>query len=60
MVSILGLNFLIDSSMFDSMAFPKGFGGNEFRIITIANALALNVSHDLIKAFQYHDHLCPG
>jgi formylmethanofuran dehydrogenase subunit E-like metal-binding protein len=38
----------------------KGFGGNESRIIAIANALALNVPHDLIKAFQYHDHLCPG
>lgn len=38
----------------------QGFGGNEFRIVTISNAVAQGVPYDLIRAFQYHDHFCPG
>ncbi|QTA89707.1 FmdE family protein [Desulfonema magnum] len=38
----------------------KGFGGNEFRIISIANAVAEGAPYDLTRAFLYHDHFCPG
>lgn len=38
----------------------QGFGGNEFRIITISNAMAQGAPYDLVRAFQYHDHFCPG
>ena len=36
------------------------FGGNEFRIVTIANALAAGVSSKVVRAFEFHDHYCPG
>lgn len=36
------------------------FGGNEFRIITIANALAKGAPACAARAFEYHDHYCPG
>jgi len=38
----------------------KIFGGNEFRIITISNALANGAPANAVKAFEYHDHYCPG
>ncbi len=38
----------------------KVFGGNEFRIITIANAIAAGVPPDAARAFEFHDHFCPG
>lgn len=38
----------------------KIFGGNEFRIVTIANALASGVSSKVVRAFEFHDHYCPG
>lgn len=38
----------------------KIFGGNEFRIVTIANALAAGVSTKAARAFEFHDHYCPG
>ena len=38
----------------------KIFGGNEFRIVTIANALAEGVSTKAVRAFEFHDHYCPG
>jgi formylmethanofuran dehydrogenase subunit E-like metal-binding protein len=38
----------------------KIFGGNEFRIVTIANALAAGVSTKAVRAFEFHDHYCPG
>ncbi len=41
--------------------FSKGiFGGNEFRIITIANAMAKNAPAYAARAFEFHDHYCPG
>ncbi|MBN1653014.1 MAG: hypothetical protein JXA30_04485 [Deltaproteobacteria bacterium] len=36
------------------------FGGNEFRIVTIANGIANGASTDLVRAFELHDHYCPG
>ena len=38
----------------------KVFGGNEFRIVTIANAVAAGVSTKALRAFEFHDHYCPG
>ena len=38
----------------------KPFAGNEFRIITIANAIARGVSSAAVRAFEFHDHYCPG
>ncbi len=45
---------------FDKKIQNKIFGGNEFRIITIANALALKVPNYFINAITFHDHYCPG
>ena len=38
----------------------KVFGGNEFRIITIANAVAAHAPASAVRAFEFHDHYCPG
>ncbi|MGE0083928.1 MAG: FmdE family protein [Desulfococcaceae bacterium] len=38
----------------------KIFGGNDFRIVSIANALAKGVPSYVLRAFEYHDHYCPG
>jgi formylmethanofuran dehydrogenase subunit E-like metal-binding protein len=38
----------------------KVFGGNEFRIITIANAVAAGAPAYTVRAFEFHDHYCPG
>lgn len=38
----------------------KVFGGNEFRIVTITNAVAAGVSTKAVRAFEFHDHYCPG
>jgi len=38
----------------------KMFGGNEFRIVTIANAIAQGASTCVVRAFEFHDHFCPG
>jgi formylmethanofuran dehydrogenase subunit E-like metal-binding protein len=36
------------------------FNGNEFRIVTIANALSAGVSTAVVRALEFHDHYCPG
>jgi formylmethanofuran dehydrogenase subunit E-like metal-binding protein len=38
----------------------KIFKGNEFRIVTITNALAVGVSTRTARTFEFHDHYCPG
>jgi formylmethanofuran dehydrogenase subunit E-like metal-binding protein len=38
----------------------KVFGGNEFRIVTIANAVAAGAPAYAVRAFEFHDHYCPG
>ncbi len=38
----------------------KIFGGNEFRIVTIANGVAAGAPAYAIRAFEFHDHYCPG
>jgi formylmethanofuran dehydrogenase subunit E-like metal-binding protein len=36
------------------------FGGNEFRILTIANAIAAGAPAYVVRALEFHDHYCPG
>ena len=36
------------------------FGNNVFRIVTTANAVALQCRSEVLKAIQVHDHFCPG
>ncbi len=36
------------------------FGGNEFRILTIANAAAKGAPASVIRTVEFHDHYCPG
>lgn len=38
----------------------KVFGGNEFRILTIANAIAKGAPTYLVRSVEFHDHYCPG
>ncbi len=38
----------------------KVFGGNEFRILTIANAVAKGAPEYVVRTFEFHDHYCPG
>lgn len=38
----------------------KVFGGNEFRVVTITNAVAAGVPVYAIRSFEFHDHYCPG
>ncbi len=36
------------------------FGGNEFRIVTIMNIVAKGAPMYAVRAFEFHDHYCPG
>ena len=36
------------------------FGGNEFRIVTICNAVAKDAPAYAVRSFEFHDHYCPG
>jgi formylmethanofuran dehydrogenase subunit E-like metal-binding protein len=38
----------------------KMFGGNEFRVISIVNAIAEGAPPYAVRAFEFHDHFCPG
>ncbi|MCI5224216.1 MAG: hypothetical protein D3924_16480 [Candidatus Electrothrix sp. AR4] len=38
----------------------KIFNGNEFRVVTVANALTVGVPTTAVRAFELHDHYCPG
>jgi formylmethanofuran dehydrogenase subunit E-like metal-binding protein len=38
----------------------KIFGGNEFRILTIANAIAKGAPAYVVRTLEFHDHYCPG
>lgn len=45
---------------FSEKAKEKCFGGNEFRIITMANAISKGAPSYAVRAFEFHDHYCPG
>ena len=38
----------------------KMFDGNEFRILTIANAIAKGAPPYVVRTVEFHDHYCPG
>jgi formylmethanofuran dehydrogenase subunit E-like metal-binding protein len=48
------------ASDYKSKLDSKIFGGNEFRIVTIANAVAAGAPPSVIRALEFHDHYCPG
>lgn len=44
-----------------SAKFNSGvFGGNEFRIVTIMNGITAGAPEYAVRAFEFHDHYCPG
>ena len=45
---------------FDEKMKNKLFGGNAFRIIAMANAVDAGAPTRVVKAFEFHDHYCPG
>lgn len=44
------------AAKFDS----KIFNGNEFRVVTVANAVSVGVPTAVVRSFELHDHYCPG
>ncbi len=36
------------------------FGGNEFRVISIANGVAAGAPEYVVRTFKVHNHYCPG
>ncbi len=38
----------------------KIFGGNEFAVVTILNAVDAGAPNYAIRSFEFHDHYCPG
>lgn len=52
---------LYDNAEEYTKKFDSGiFGGNEFRIVTIANAIAEGAPTFAVRSFEFHDHYCPG
>jgi formylmethanofuran dehydrogenase subunit E-like metal-binding protein len=52
---------LFDNAAEYAEKFDSGiFGGNEFRIVTIANAVAEGAPTYAVHSFEFHDHYCPG
>lgn len=45
---------------FETRMVGRIFGDNAFRVITIANAVASGAPAHVIRAFEFHDHYCPG
>lgn len=45
---------------FETRMAGRIFGDNAFRVITIANAIASGAPARVIRAFEFHDHYCPG
>jgi formylmethanofuran dehydrogenase subunit E-like metal-binding protein len=45
---------------FETRMAGRIFGDNAFRVITIANAVASGAPAHVIRAFEFHDHYCPG
>ncbi|MEJ5365085.1 MAG: FmdE family protein [Desulfosoma sp.] len=41
-------------------SFAPQFGGNEFAVVTIANAVAAGAPAYAFRSFEFHDHYCPG
>ena len=48
------------ADVFETRMAGRIFGDNAFRVITIANAVASGAPAHVIRAFEFHDHYCPG
>jgi formylmethanofuran dehydrogenase subunit E-like metal-binding protein len=48
------------AEVFETRMAGRIFGDNAFRVITIANAGAAGAPAHVIRAFEFHDHYCPG
>jgi len=48
------------ANAFETRMAGRIFGDNAFRVITIANAVAAGAPAHVIRAFEFHDHYCPG
>jgi len=48
------------ATKFKAACARRVFGGNEFRIITIVNAIAEGAPAYAVRVFEFHDHFCPG
>ncbi len=66
--SIRSIEKIDAATLFSAGTFPapdtstgyKAFGGNEFRIVTIANGVAAGIPAYIARSFEFHDHYCPG
>jgi formylmethanofuran dehydrogenase subunit E-like metal-binding protein len=52
--------FYAHAKAFETRLAGRIFGDNAFRVITIANAVASGAPANVIRAFEFHDHFCPG
>jgi len=48
------------SKAFEKKLAGRVFGNNTFRVVSIANAVAENAPAYVVRAFEFHDHFCPG
>ncbi|MFO7886397.1 MAG: FmdE family protein [Desulfobacteraceae bacterium] len=48
------------SEAFEKKLAGRVFGNNTFRVVSIANAVAENAPAYVVRAFEFHDHFCPG
>ncbi|WP_459903632.1 FmdE family protein [Desulfosarcina cetonica] len=59
----INTEYLYDNDTFpasDTSTGYQAFGGNEFRIVSIANAVAAGAPASFVRALEFHDHYCPG
>ena len=60
-VERIDANYLYQhAEAFETRMAGRIFGDNAFRVITIANAVASGAPAHVIRAFEFHDHYCPG
>lgn len=60
MENIKAENLLENPEAWNEKVNESVFGGNEFRIVTITNAVVEGAPHDFMNAVLFHDHYCPG
>ena len=60
-VEIITAEYLYEhAEVFNEKIMSRPFGGNEFRIITMVNAVLAGAPASVVKSFEFHDHYCPG
>jgi len=48
------------ASIYNEKFNSRIFGGNEFRVISIANAIAAGAPEYVVRTLEVHNHYCPG